>query len=281
MKPNIDPKVDCVFKAILGNEEQKPLLIHFLNAVLHAGPGVQIQEVEILNPYNEREFESDKLSVVDVKALDDQGRAYQIEIQLALHPGLTARMLYTWGTIYHGLLSKGTEYTELRPVIAIWLLNESVFPAVHASHLLFEVVNLQYGIRLSDHFQIHLLQLPDWQIRDKGYEELDRWMYLFKEGEALDVDDPPALLQTEEMRRAMSVLQHFSENQREYLLYQKRLDAERVERTWKRELTRLTNEVVQERQEKEQAQREKEQAQREKEHLLDLLKQAGIDPKRL
>jgi hypothetical protein len=119
MKPKIDPKVDCVFKAILGNEDNTNLLIHFLNAVLHPGPGARIQEVEILNPYNEREFESDKLSVVDVKARDDQGRAYQIEIQLALHPGLPARMLYTWSSIYHGLLRKGQVFTELRPVIAI------------------------------------------------------------------------------------------------------------------------------------------------------------------
>ncbi|MDP4028260.1 MAG: PD-(D/E)XK nuclease family transposase [Gallionella sp.] len=28
----IDPKIDCVFKALLGNEENRNLLIHFLNA---------------------------------------------------------------------------------------------------------------------------------------------------------------------------------------------------------------------------------------------------------
>jgi hypothetical protein len=34
MKHKINPIVDCVFKAILGAEENKNLLIHFLNAIL-------------------------------------------------------------------------------------------------------------------------------------------------------------------------------------------------------------------------------------------------------
>jgi len=34
MKHSIDPKIDCVFKALLGAEANRRLLIHFLNAVL-------------------------------------------------------------------------------------------------------------------------------------------------------------------------------------------------------------------------------------------------------
>jgi hypothetical protein len=33
MKHHIDSKIDCVFKALLGSEENRNLLIHFLNAV--------------------------------------------------------------------------------------------------------------------------------------------------------------------------------------------------------------------------------------------------------
>lgn len=278
MKPHIDPKVDCVFKAILGSEEHKALLVHFLNAVLAHDSGIWIQDVDLLNPYNPREFESDKLSVVDVKARDAQGRSYQIEIQLALHPGLSARMLYTWSTIYHGLIGKGQEFTVLRPVVAIWLLNESLFPGQQASHLPFEVLNREHGIVLSDHLQIHVLQLPDWQLHEGTYAELDRWMYLFKEGEELDVEHPPAILQTEEMKQAMQVLQHFSENERAYLVYQQRLESEQVEATWKNEIRRLTEEAEQAKHSEEQAKQRAEQEHQEKERLLALLKQAGIDP---
>ena len=271
MKPLIDPKVDCVFKAILGKEENKALLIHFLNAVLQNKAGDRIEDVLILNPYNERDFETDKLSVVDIKAQDEQGRSYQVEIQLALHSGLTSRILYTWSTIYHGLLTKGENFTLLRPVIAIWMLNESLFGDIAAYHLPFEVYNRQHKLVLSDHFRIHLLQLPKWQAQGTSYAEIDRWMYLFKKGQEIDVDDPPACLQTKEMRHAMKVLQHFAENEVEYLLYQKRLDAERVEATWKADIEHFKTEAEQER-------KAKEQERREKERLLELLKKAGIDP---
>ena len=34
MRHPIDPKIDCVFKALLGAEDNRALLIHFLNALL-------------------------------------------------------------------------------------------------------------------------------------------------------------------------------------------------------------------------------------------------------
>ncbi|GAK51867.1 hypothetical protein U14_03113 [Candidatus Moduliflexus flocculans] len=159
MKPNIDPKVDCVFKAMLGSEEHKLLLTDFLNAVLAHDPGIRLQSIELLNPYNEREFETDKLSVVDVKARDEAGRVYQIEIQLVAHPGLAERMLHTWSAIYHRQIQKGQDFTALKPVIAIWLLNEPLFELPGAWHLPFVPYNLEYGLVLSGDFRIHLLQL--------------------------------------------------------------------------------------------------------------------------
>lgn len=47
MKHHIDPKVDCVFKKLLGSEENRDLLIHFLNATLGADLPEPIAEVEI------------------------------------------------------------------------------------------------------------------------------------------------------------------------------------------------------------------------------------------
>jgi hypothetical protein len=50
----IDPKIDCVFKALLGSELNRALLIHFLNAILGKDLMAPITWVEILNPYNRR-----------------------------------------------------------------------------------------------------------------------------------------------------------------------------------------------------------------------------------
>ncbi|MCP4109588.1 MAG: Rpn family recombination-promoting nuclease/putative transposase, partial [Desulfobacteraceae bacterium] len=107
MKHKIDPSVDCVFKAILGNEKYKNLLIHFLNAVLEKPEQEKIEEISILNPYNEREFEKDKLSIADVKAKDEMDNHYQVEMQAVVHPYLPPRMLHSWSSIYHSRLVKG------------------------------------------------------------------------------------------------------------------------------------------------------------------------------
>jgi hypothetical protein len=91
------PKIDCVFKALLGAEENRNLLIHFLNAIL--GPDLQdpVTQVLILNPYNHRKFLSDKLNIVDIKAHDDRARRFQIDIQLLTYAALLGRVLYTLG----------------------------------------------------------------------------------------------------------------------------------------------------------------------------------------
>lgn len=141
MKHQIDPTVDCVFKAILGREDNKNLLIHFLNAVLKPQGDDCIQDVTIVNPYNEREFQSDKLTIVDIKARDRRNRAYQVEIQLAAHDALAERMLYVWSSLYHASLKKGQSFEELQPVVAIWLLKESLFADIDAYHLPFAPYN--------------------------------------------------------------------------------------------------------------------------------------------
>ena len=93
MKHLIDPKIDCVFKALLGSEENRNLLVHFINAVLADDLPAPVVDVEILNPYNEREFLDDKLSIVDVKARDTEGRLFQVEIQMVQYGHLPARIL--------------------------------------------------------------------------------------------------------------------------------------------------------------------------------------------
>ncbi len=285
MKHQIDPTVDCVFKALLGDEKHKNLLIHFLNAVLEPPDEERISEVIILDPYNEREFESDRLSIVDVKAKDGADNRYQIEIQALVHPALPARILYTWSTIYHSLIGRGESFSLLTPVISIWLLKDSLFAETEDFHLPFTVWNLKNKITLINHFAVHVLQLPKWKMSGHTCTEKDRWLYLFREGRNLDADSPPEILDTEEMRQAMGIIKDFSENQKNYLRYQSRLEAEFVRNTLHAEMEKAQKKAEQFLKEKELAQKkaeqflkEKELARKEAERLLLLLKKAGIDP---
>ena len=253
----INPMIDCVFKAILGTEKNKNLIIHFLNAVLELCGGNRITDITLLNPYNERNFITDKLSVVDVKARQANDEHIQIEVQLNAHPALSERMLFTWAAIYRSQIQKGQNYSDLNPVISIWLVGDTLFQHENAYHFSFSVFDTVHQLPLTDHLKIHILQTPAYALNENKITDKDRWMYFFKSKGHLDIENPPDFLKTREMRQAMSVLTEFSENETNYLLYQSRLDAQFEVDTWKSAI---------------------EKERQEKNRLFKLLKQAGIDP---
>ena len=85
---------------------------------------------------------------------------------------------------------------------------------------------------LSNHLDIHILQLPFFQTDKSIKDDKDRWLYFFKEGQNLELDNLPENLKTKEIVKAMETLNHFSNDQKAYLLYQDRLEATRVASTW-------------------------------------------------
>jgi len=209
MRHPIDPKIDCVFKALLGSESNRALLIHFLNAILGADLGAPITSVEILNPYNEREFLDDKLSVVDVKARDSAGRLFQIEIQLLSHPDLPARILYGWADLYSAQLQDGEPYEDLRPTYAIWLLGQTLRPGLCEWFYRFRLRDDQ-GRELLDHGGLYLLELSKFAA-ETVVTELERWLKFFIEAPRLDESHLPEWMHTQEMHQAMSTLKAFSD----------------------------------------------------------------------
>ncbi len=266
MKHPIDPKVDCVFKALLGAEHNRRLLIHFLNALLGEELAAPITEVTILNPYNEREFRSDKLSIIDVKARDQAQQLYQIEIQLLNLPDLPGRIVYGWANLYRSQLNKGDGYDQLKPAYSLWLLGETLRPDITEAIHRFRLQDEQRRCLVA-HGGIWLVELSKCAI-DVVKTEQDRWLKFFVEGERLDAARLPNWMHTEEMQQAMSTLQAFSEQERAYHRYQARQDYLRQQKSLENYLHALRAEKEQERAEKEQERAAKEAALAEKEAAL-------------
>ena len=259
MRHPIDPKVDCVFKALLGAESNRDLLIHFLNAVLGADLPRPIVTVDIQNPYNEKEFLDDKLTVVDVKARDATGQMFQVEIQLLNHRDLAARILYGWADLYRGQIKEGESYRKLRPTYAIWLLGQTLLPDDPDYAHEFRMRD-QRGRAFLDHGGIWLLELSKFATDTVETEE-QRWLKFFNEAERLDEDALPAWMQTQEMRRAMNTLKAFSEKEHAYHAYQARQDYLREQQSIQLEFDDLRAEVEQARADAEQERAAKERAQ--------------------
>jgi len=215
--------------------------------------------VEVQNPYNEKEFLDDKLTVVDVKVRDAARRQFQVEIQLLNHRDLLARILYGWADLYSQQIKEGQPYRMLRPTYAIWLLGQTLLPKTpgYAHNFCFRDPQ---GLVLLDHGGIWILELSKLDV-DPVETEQERWLkFFFKEAERLDDGALPVWMQTREMRQAMSTLKMFSEKEHAYHAYQARQNFLRVQQSIQMELDDLRAEAECERAEAEQERVAKEQA---------------------
>ena len=251
---------------LLGSEENRNLLIHFLNAFLAQELSEPIVWVEIMNPYNEKEFLSDKLSIVDVKAQDSHERIYQIEIQLTSYSHLPARIIYNWADIYSQQLQSGQGYGELKPTYAIWLLAENLITD-DSEYVHHYKIRDEQGKTFTQHGGIWLLELDKFKANRIESED-QRWLQFFKVGEQLNDDSLPDWMITQEMKQAMSTLNTFSEKERQYHQYQARQEYLREQRTIQRELEETSRELLQAKLREEAAWKREELALQEKEAAL-------------
>src|SRR5262245_21425822 len=100
MTLGVDPTVDFAFKWLFCREPNEHLLIDVINAVLDRSPADRVTAVEILNPFNEKQSEEDKLSILDVKARDRNGWQFNVEMQMLPDRHFRKRLLYYWGKFH-------------------------------------------------------------------------------------------------------------------------------------------------------------------------------------
>ncbi len=78
----VDVKNDVAFRKIFGNKKKTQILISFLNAVLQLEGKRRIVAVKIENPYQFPRIAGEKASIIDVRATEDSGRQFVVEMQV-------------------------------------------------------------------------------------------------------------------------------------------------------------------------------------------------------
>ena len=164
MPIGIDPKVDYAFKRLFGLPRNIDLLISLINALIAPTGRRVVEIVEIINPFNEKETDVDKLSYVDIKARDQYGRLFNVEIQLAVPRGFLARELYYWARLFQSQIGEGDDYTKLRPTISIVFVNAVLFPDIPGYYHRFQVADVKSGCVFSDDLEIHVVEFPKFDL---------------------------------------------------------------------------------------------------------------------
>jgi predicted transposase/invertase (TIGR01784 family) len=231
MPLGIDPKVDYAFKKLFGSEENKSLLIDFLQAILYE----PIEDLEILNPFNAKETEDDKLSILDIKAKLQDQRFVNIEMQMVVLEIYANRALYYWARTYSQELKEAEDYTKLHSTISVHILDDCLFRDVPEYHLHFALREAKNPeLVLTNHCQFHIIELPKFTLRiDQLENELHRWCYFLKHGPELEPKGLPHTLKNPPIEKAVEVLEIMTQNDLERLRYEARLRAQRDESTLK------------------------------------------------
>jgi len=174
VRTTLDPTLDVVFKSLFGDERNRPLLISLLNAILR--PKVPIQSVTVLHPEPSRNAIDDKGIVLDLRLLLVNGEQVDIEMQSQARPALRPRALYYWARMYGDQLGRGDGYEDLRRCVVVMITN---FKELEGDqfHSLFRVQEVHGQRELTDHLELHLVELPKLgeAIRKKEEPELVGW----------------------------------------------------------------------------------------------------------
>ena len=164
MPLGIRPINDFAFKKTFGTAENRVALISLLNAILK--PNSPIVEVTLENPFNLQDFEDDKLSILDIKAVDGAGAIYDIEMQLAIFAGLVQRIVFYGCELYAGQLKAGDDYAGLHPVYSICLVNGILWPEATRVHHAFRLADAESGRVLQGTLEIHTLELGRYTLKE-------------------------------------------------------------------------------------------------------------------
>jgi predicted transposase/invertase (TIGR01784 family) len=228
MASGIDPKVDYAFKRVFGSEESRGILTELLNAVLAGSDVRPICHVEILNPFSVKEVLDERQAILDIRARDDLGREYVVEMQMLAHRAFRERMLYYLAKDYAQMLVEGDDYKRLRPVIVVCFINDLLCPETSGYHGRYELREAATGVRFSNHWTIHIVELPKFQVPVTDLkDDIERWAYFLKHGQDLDSSELPTSLQTPGIRLATGVLDKMSHNTTERDQYEARLKYQR------------------------------------------------------
>jgi predicted transposase/invertase (TIGR01784 family) len=213
-----DPKNDLAFKKIFADQKHKNILISFLNSVLDFQDGYLIADVTLANSYQIPKIPELKETILDIKATNHNGDEFIVEMQKKDLGDFTKRSLYYTSKAYVSQLSKGNDYTVLKKVYFIGILNFNIFDnqSYISRHL---IINTETNKQDLDDFEFSFIELPKFKKElDQLTTILDKWIYFIKNASDLTVM-PEQYKQVEEFQDAFSIATQTTWDKKELEVY--------------------------------------------------------------
>ena len=177
----LDLRTDFAFKKVFGSRDSKPRLISFLNSVIEFSDDNAITDLEIVDPYNIPKLEGMKDTFVDVKAVLSDETTVIIEMQVLSHDGFEKRVLYNAAKNYSIQLDKGEQYQLLKPVIALTIVNFTMFDDNDELINTYKLINKKHFTTYSDDIELVFIELTKFTKTEAQCQDIrDNWIYFLK-----------------------------------------------------------------------------------------------------
>jgi predicted transposase/invertase (TIGR01784 family) len=219
----ISVKDDIGFRLFFADERNIECLTELLKSVLSLADD-EYEEIEILDPHLLREYEGDKLSVVDVKVRTKSKKTVHIEIQLQVRPGMEERIIYYDAKLLTEQIGSGGEYKDLKRVISIIITEETLIKPSPKYHHRFTFFDPKSNVELSDLIEIHTIELNKLPENPDGTE-----LYYWARFIAAETEEELDMVseRSPQLKKAVVKLREMSADEIERDLYERRIKARR------------------------------------------------------
>ncbi len=225
----VNPKIDLVFKKLFGSEENTDILLSLLNAILPAHQ--QMRHLTLKNPYNVSDYAEGKLSILDIKAQDEKGIRYDIEMQIKGTGFYGKRTLFYWAKMFGSQLEyvapesedldMDRGYADLKKCIVISLMDFSFFEdkKYHRYFTLKDGDTNEVHKDL-DYLDLYFIELKKFKTELQFvHTALERWIVFLNNAHRYTQDNlPKELAEIKEIRNASAKLDimYLDEKERQY-----------------------------------------------------------------
>ena len=219
----MSPKVDFCFKELLADEEVRQ---GFIAAVL----GVRaetIERTELLPTYLRKQYQDDKLGILDVRVMFEDNSQMDIEMQVIAYDYWAERSLFYLCKMFTEQIHEGEDYDELKKCIHVGILNFTLFDD-EEYYSKFHIWEDERKLLYTDKIEVHVLELPKLKRYEYPETELLRWARFFN---AENKEEMKMAVQGDKyMEKAYSQLVNLSADEEKRLEYEQRQKAIRDHR---------------------------------------------------
>ena len=186
-KKRLELTNDYVFKKIFAKPENNIELKELLEAILN----IDIKKVEVKNPEISKNYEDEKLGILDIRAHINDDTIVDIEMQVANVYTIINRNISYSSRIITEQLQVGDSYKFLKKLISINILGENLLKrnSYHSiAHMKFERTEKEKYVdmgfkeeqeELTDKIEVHYIELKKFLKKNPGISnKLEQWLWL-------------------------------------------------------------------------------------------------------